>query len=209
MEDGGWTLEIGGWIVFQFPISNFQKRMKRLWTPWRMAYLKAPKQSGRRGCIFCDKIRDNHAKDRENLLLWHGKRALVVLNLFPYSNGHLMVAPYQHTGALEALDGVTLKEMMLLVGRSIRALRRMMNPQGFNVGMNLGRAAGAGVEDHVHIHIVPRWGGDTNFMPVLADVRVIPELLPQTYDGLLEAFKVENKKSRKPPTKNRHKKKDK
>ena len=180
--------------------------MKRMWTPWRMAYLKAPKES-KRGCIFCDKIRQNRAKDRENLVVWRGKRAFAVLNLYPYTNGHLMVAPYQHTGELESLDGATLKEMMLLVAQSIRALRTMMNPQGFNVGANLGRVAGAGVEDHVHIHIVPRWGGDTNFMPVLADVRMIPELLPQTYDGLLEAFKVECKKPRKPPPKNRRKEK--
>ena len=180
--------------------------MKRLWTPWRMSYLKAPKES-KGGCIFCDKIRQNRSKDRENLVVWRGKRAFAVLNLYPYSNGHLMVAPYRHTGELESLDGATLQEMMLLVGESIRALRRMMNPQGFNVGANLGRVAGAGVEDHVHLHIVPRWGGDASFMPVLADVRIIPELLPQTYDGLLEAFKVERKKPRKPPAKIRRKEK--
>lgn len=180
--------------------------MKRFWTPWRMAYLKAPKRS-KRGCIFCTKMHQDRTKDRENLVLWRGKRAFVVLNLFPYSNGHVMVAPYQHTGALELLDGETLKEMMLLVGKSIRALRTMMHPEGFNIGANLGRVAGAGVENHVHIHIVPRWGGDTNFMPVLADVRVIPELLPQTYDGLLAAFEAERKKSRKPPVKNRQKRK--
>jgi ATP adenylyltransferase len=170
-----------------------------------MAYLKAPKESSKRGCIFCDMILENRAQDRENLVVRRGKRAFVLLNLYPYSNGHLMVAPYQHTGELESLDGATLKEMMLLVAQSIRALRTMMNPQGFNVGANLGHVAGAGVENHVHIHIVPRWGGDTNFMPVLADVRMIPELLPQTYDGLLEAFKAERKKPRKPPTKNRRK----
>jgi ATP adenylyltransferase len=172
-----------------------------------MVYLKAPKESKKGGCIFCDKVRENVAQDRENLVVWRGKRAFVALNLYPYSNGHLMVAPYQHTGELESLDGATLQEMMLLVSKSIRALRALMNPQGFNVGANLGRVAGAGVEDHVHIHIVPRWGGDTNFMPVLADVRMIPELLPQTYDGLLAAFKAERKKPRKPLTKNQRKEK--
>ncbi len=172
-----------------------------------MAYLKAPKTSNKRGCIFCDKVRANVAQDRENLVVWRGKRAFVVLNLYPYSNGHLMVAPYRHTGELESLDGDTLKEMMLLVAKSIRALRVMMNPQGFNVGANLGHVAGAGVEDHVHIHVVPRWGGDTNFMPVLADVRMIPELLPQTYDGLLEAFRSVDKQSNTTPTKNRREKK--
>lgn len=181
--------------------------MKRLWTPWRMAYLKAPKRSNLNGCIFCSKIRTSDSQDRDNLVLWRGERAFVMLNLFPYSNGHLMVAPYQHTGELEALDSETLKEMMLLVGKSIRALRRTMGPEGFNIGANLGHVAGAGVADHVHIHIVPRWGGDTNFMPVLADVRVIPELFPQTYDGLLAAFESENKPPKKPPAKGRQKKK--
>ncbi len=156
-----------------------------------MAYLAAPKGAATGGCIFCDKMRDHPDKDRENLVLWRGKRAFVALNLYPYANGHMMVAPYQHTGALEALDLETLQEMMLLVTQAIRALRRVMNPQGFNVGANLGRAAGAGVEDHVHLHVVPRWNGDTNFMPVLADVRVIPEMLPQTYDNLLAAWKAE------------------
>lgn len=166
--------------------------MKRLWTPWRMTYLKSPKGSTVKGCIFCDKIRASKRSDRKNLLLLRGERAFVMLNLYPYSNGHLMAAPYQHTGELESLDGETLQEMMLLVGKSIRALRRMMRPEGFNIGANLGRVAGAGVDDHVHIHIVPRWGGDTNFMPVLAETRMIPELLPQTYDGLLAALQAED-----------------
>jgi ATP adenylyltransferase len=165
--------------------------MKRLWTPWRMAYLKAPKGAVTGGCIFCDKLRAAPENDRDNLVLLRGARAFIVLNLYPYSNGHLMVAPNQHCAELETLDGETLKEMMLLVGKGIRALRRAMNPQGFNVGANLGRAAGAGVEDHVHLHIVPRWNGDTNFMPVLTETRVIPELLPQTYDSLLAALKDE------------------
>ncbi|MCI0478440.1 MAG: HIT domain-containing protein [Anaerolineales bacterium] len=180
--------------------------MKRLWTPWRMPYLKAPKKSKERGCIFCNKIRARRSKDRDNLVVVRSERAFIVLNLYPYTNGHLMVAPYQHTGELESLDGATLQEMMLLVGASIRALRAMMNPQGFNVGINLGSVAGAGVKDHVHIHVVPRWGGDTNFMPVLADVRMIPELLPQTYDKLLEVFQT-LKKSRRIPIKRQSKKK--
>lgn len=171
--------------------------MKRLWTPWRMAYLKPAQGTKKRGCIFCAKIRETNttgtrknAKDRENLVVWRGERAFVVMNLYPYTNGHLMVAPYQHTGNLEDLDGETLQEMMLLVGTAIRALRALMQPQGFNVGINLGKVAGAGVTDHVHIHVVPRWGGDTNFMPILAEVRMIPELLPQTYDRLLKAFRA-------------------
>ncbi len=162
--------------------------MKRLWTPWRMAYLKGSKE---KGCIFCNKIRASKRSDRKNLVVWRGERAFIVLNLYPYSNGHLMVAPYEHVGELEALDGETLQEMMLLVVKSIRALRRMMNPQGFNIGANLGRVAGAGVDDHVHLHVVPRWGGDTNFMPVLAETRMIPELLPQTYAKLQKAMQAE------------------
>ncbi len=162
--------------------------MKRLWTPWRIGYLKAPKGAVTGGCIFCDKVRADPSKDRQNLLLLRGRRAFVMLNLFPYANGHMMVAPYDHTGELESLDGDTLQEMMQLMGDGIRALRQTMNPQGYNVGANLGRVAGAGVEDHVHFHIVPRWNGDTNFMPVLADTRMIPELLPDTYDSLHAAL---------------------
>jgi ATP adenylyltransferase len=158
--------------------------MNRLWTPWRMAYLKAPKGAVTGGCIFCDKIHASPEQDRESLLLLRGQHSFIMLNLYPYANGHMLVAPYQHTGELESLDGETLKEMMLLVSKGIRALRRTQNPQGFNVGANLGRVAGAGVEDHVHLHIVPRWNGDTNFMPVLSDTRMIPELLPQTYAEL-------------------------
>jgi ATP adenylyltransferase len=160
-----------------------------------MTYLKAPKGAVTGGCVFCDKLRDPLEKDRDNLLLLRGARAMMMLNLYPYTNGHLLVAPNQHCGELEALDGETMKEMMLLVGRGIRALRRTMNPQGFNVGANLGRVAGAGVEDHVHFHIVPRWNGDTNFMPVLADTRMIPEMLPQTYDSLLAALREDGKAS--------------
>lgn len=156
-----------------------------------MPYLKTPKATSMTGCIFCDKFQTSRESDRANLVLWRSERAAIVMNLYPYTNGHLMVASYTHTGALESLDGETLKEMMLLVGRGIRALRRYANPHGFNVGANLGRVAGAGVEDHVHLHIVPRWDGDTNFMPVLAETRMIPELLPDTYDRLLNALRAD------------------
>ncbi len=156
-----------------------------------MAYLKAPKGAITGGCIFCDKVAADPANDRENLVLVRGKYAFVTLNLYPYTNGHILVAPYQHTGELESLTPETTQEMMSLIGKSIRALRLTMNPQGFNMGANLGRVAGAGVEDHVHFHLVPRWNGDTNFMPVLADVRMIPELLPQTYDSLRAALQAE------------------
>ncbi len=156
-----------------------------------MAYLKAPKGKITGSCIFCDILSAGVEKDVENLVLLRGEHSFVMLNLYPYSNGHMLVVPHQHTGDLETLDGETLKEMMLFVGKSIRALRLVMEPQGFNVGANLGRVAGAGVEDHVHFHIVPRWNGDTNFMPVLSDTRLIPELLPQTYSNLLAAFQAD------------------
>ena len=163
--------------------------MKRLWTPWRMAYIKAPKDQRPTGCVFCAKIKASREHDKENLVLLRGRHSFIALNLYPYTNGHIMVVPYQHTSNLESLDGATLKEMMLLVADSIRALRIVANPQGFNVGMNLGRVAGAGVEEHIHIHVVPRWNGDTDFMAVTADVRKIPEMLPETFDTLVEAIK--------------------
>ena len=149
--------------------------MKRLWTPWRMQYIKAPKEKST-GCVFCEKIKAPREYDRDNLVLFRGKHSFIALNLYPYTNGHIMVIPYAHTGDFESLDGATLKEMMLRVGESMRALRLVANPQGFNIGMNLGRVAGAGVEEHVHIHVVPRWNGATDFMAVTADVRKIPEM---------------------------------
>ena len=179
--------------------------MERMWNPWRMVYIRSAKKKSK-GCIFCNKFRLGAKKDRADLVLWRGERACAMLNLYPYTNGHLMVTPLEHTGNLEELDGETLREMMLLVSHSIRALRRVMQPDGFNIGVNMGKVAGAGVEDHVHIHIVPRWNGDTNFMPVFGEVRMIPELLRQTYDRLLVAFEAERTKSRKPPTRIRRQK---
>ena len=165
--------------------------MKRLWTPWRMQYIQAPKAKPR-GCVFCSKVRASKKRDRDNLLLVRGERAFMVLNLYPYTNGHVMVLPYEHTGDLDALDGATLQEMMLLVGQAIRALRRTAHPHGFNIGVNMGRVAGAGIAEHVHIHVVPRWNGDTDFVGALAETRKIPELLPDTYDGLLKALQVQD-----------------
>ena len=160
--------------------------MKRLWTPWRMQYIQAPKAKPR-GCVFCSKVRASKKRDRDNLLLVRGERAFMVLNLYPYTNGHVMVLPYEHTGDLDALDGATLQEMMLLVGQAIRALRRTAHPHGFNIGLNLGKAAGAG-EEHVHFHIVPRWTGDSNYMHVLGETKIIPEYLSETYRKLRVMF---------------------
>jgi len=154
--------------------------MEHLWTPWRMEYILSEKP---KHCIFCEMIKADD--DRARHVLCRGKRAFVVLNRYPYNNGHLMVAPYEHAASLEELDAETLLELMQLVNKALAALRRAMNPHGFN---NLGKVAGAGVEDHVHIHIVPRWEGDTNYMPILAETRVIPEMLDQTYDRLRAAL---------------------
>ena len=157
--------------------------MKRLWSPWRMEYILSKKG---RECIFCDKIADND--DKSNYILHRGKKCYVMLNRYPYNNGHLMVIPYQHVPSPEQLEEDVLAEMMLMVNRSLEALRRAMHPDGFNVGINIGKAAGAGIEQHVHIHIVPRWNADTNFMPVFSHTRVIPELLDETYLKLKAAW---------------------
>ena len=160
--------------------------MKRLWSPWRMEYLTEERPQG---CIFCLKAAEK--RDPENLIAWRGQRAFVMLNRYPYNAGHLMVVPYEHVASVEDLPVETLAELMLLVNRCLRALRRTMAPDAFNIGANLGRVAGAGIAEHVHLHVVPRWEGDTNFMPVLADVRVVPELLADTYCKVRAALEEE------------------
>jgi len=136
------------------------------------------------GCIFC--VLPAEQKDTENLILYRGKTCFLMLNSFPYNNGHLMVAPYKHTADIYALDDGELLEISHLIRYSIRLLTAAMQPDGFNLGVNLGRSAGAGVADHIHWHIVPRWIGDTNFMPVIADTKVLPDSLRSTYDKLKE-----------------------
>jgi len=157
--------------------------MERLWAPWRLQYVAQEKPDG---CIFCDK--PLAGDDRAAHIVRRGKLAYVMLNTFPYNNGHLMVAPFAHTSELENLPPDTLLELMQLAQQCIRAFKLVFSPDGLNLGFNLGAAAGAGVKDHLHLHLVPRWAGDTNFMPVLADVRVIPQSLDQSYDVLVEAF---------------------
>jgi len=158
--------------------------MKRMWAPWRMGYILGNKVEG---CVFCKKLQESD--DGANYVLYRGGTAALILNLYPYTNGHLMVVPYSHCGDLAELDDETLGEMMRLTKLCIRLLRKAMSPHGFNVGMNLGQAAGAGIREHVHIHVVPRWDNDTNFMPVLGDVRVIPESLDDTYKKLATALR--------------------
>jgi ATP adenylyltransferase len=160
--------------------------MKRLWTPWRMAYLTGTHQPNPQSvCIFCAKIT---APDESEHVLCRGQFAYVTLNRYPYNNGHLMILPYAHVASLEDLDPPTLTELMLLSNRGLAALRKAYRPDGFNIGVNLGQAAGAGIAEHVHIHIVPRWNADTNFMPIVGETRVIPETLDQTYARLRPLF---------------------
>lgn len=165
--------------------------MKRLWAPWRMPYLK---NSQPKGCIFCVKTKQKH--DRSNLILYRGRHAFVMMNLYPYSNGHLLITPYRHVGSLEGLDPATLTDLMRTAQRALRAVRLVFKPDAFNLGINQGREAGAGIESHVHLHIVPRWNGDTNFMPVLTNTRVIPEHLESSYDKLLPLFQTVRNKAK-------------
>jgi ATP adenylyltransferase len=158
--------------------------MERLFTPWRMAYIRNAKQDG---CIFCDML---EMPDREALILHRGRHAFLVLNRYPYNNGHFMSVPYRHVDSLELLTPEELAEMMSLVAHGLSALRAAWQPEGFNIGVNIGGAAGAGVKDHVHMHVVPRWGGDTNFMSVVSGTRIIPQTLEETYDELSAALRL-------------------
>jgi ATP adenylyltransferase len=158
----------------------------RIWAPWRLAYVKDASKDAEAACIFCAK--PGEGDDRANLIIHRGERCFVILNLYPYTNGHLMVAPYDHVAGIQDLPADTAAEMMALAKRAIEILQSKYEPHGFNVGFNQGRVAGAGVEHHIHMHVVPRWGGDTNFMPVLADTRVMPQTLEQSYDALAGEF---------------------
>jgi ATP adenylyltransferase len=157
--------------------------MKQLWAPWRLKYIE---QGNTEGCIFC--VKPGESRDAENYIVHRGRLAFVMLNLYPYTGGHMMVAPYEHAGSLEALSGDQLFELVDLTRQATRALRLAFHPDGFNVGLNIGEAAGAGFGDHVHVHVVPRWAQDTNFMPVLTDTKIISEALDETYERLVEAW---------------------
>ncbi|OPX39902.1 MAG: HIT family hydrolase [Desulfobacteraceae bacterium 4484_190.1] len=158
--------------------------MKVLWAPWRMEYILSDQKGG--DCIFCPG--DNRDGDEARLILYVGNLTMVMMNRYPYNNGHLLVAPVRHVPGLEFLSDEETLDLMKMVRVSIAALRKIMAPEGFNVGLNLGAVAGAGVEEHMHFHIVPRWNGDTNCMTVLGDVRVIPQHIKETYAKLLPCF---------------------
>lgn len=167
-------------------------RLERLWTPWRLVFIEqasAPAAApAEPACFLCAKPAEPPERDRANLVLYRGERAYVLLNLYPYNAGHLMVAPYGHLGDLPALPAPEAAEVWALTRQAVAVLTTAYRPQGFNVGLNLGTAAGAGVPGHLHVHVVPRWHGDTNFMPVVGHVKVLPETLEQTYDRLRPLF---------------------
>ena len=159
--------------------------MDRLWAPWRMQYIQGIDKDD--GCIFCTKPQESD--DRKNLILYRGERCFVLMNLFPYNNGHLMIVPYVHTSDILMLDPQSSSEMWELLCLSKKVLSLAIKPDAFNVGMNIGRVAGAGIDQHIHLHIVPRWNGDTNFMPVIGETKVISQGLWDSYDSLLPHFK--------------------
>ena len=144
--------------------------MNKLWAPWRIDYIRTPKE---KGCIFCNKSNDED--DRESLILYRGNESFVLMNLYPYSNGHLMISPYKHTSDTNDISSQGNEEIMWLANQSMNILTHAMNAEGFNFGANLGKAGGAGIEEHIHYHIVPRWSGDTNFMPVVGNTKVLVE----------------------------------
>ena len=156
--------------------------MKKIWAPWRMTYIRGQKEDG---CVFCQI--SGQKKDEENLILHAGRYTFVVMNRFPYNNGHLMIVPRRHCVDVESLETQEIEELFHLLKLSVRVLETSLAPNGYNVGINLGKAAGAGME-HLHLHVVPRWTGDSNFMPVLSDTKVIPEFVETTYRQLHLAF---------------------
>jgi len=158
--------------------------MKQLWAPWRLAFIeRVPHGSG---CIFCEK--PALKQDGRSFILRRGRHAYVLMNIYPYNNGHLLIAPYRHIAAIEQLPEPVLLDMLRLVQQSLKAIRKAYAPEGFNIGVNQGRAAGAGIAHHIHLHIVPRWGADTNFMPLLGETRVLPQHLEASYTRLKAAF---------------------
>lgn len=158
--------------------------MQYIWSPWRMTYIEKHKEE--EGCVFCDAQAQPDGPD--NLIVFRGDRAFVILNRYPYTSGHLMVVPYIHEPSLEGLDPAIRAEAIELVTRAIGVLQKVYRPEGFNIGINIGDAAGAGITDHIHLHIVPRWTGDTNFMSVVGNVRVLPEELSRTAERLRPIF---------------------
>ncbi len=158
--------------------------MERIWAPWRIEYILSDKKEN--GCVFCNAIRDSN--DAERLIIHRGRFAFVIMNKYPYNAGHVMVVPNRHLSDPVELSEQEQLEMFSLLNRALKAIRVALKPDGFNLGMNLSRVAGAGIDDHIHIHIVPRWNGDTNFMPVIADTKVISEAIEETFVKIKRSF---------------------
>ncbi len=162
--------------------------MEKLWSPWRSKYIESFKSdTDKTKCIFCQMLTLD-PKDKDNLLVDVGGHTFTVLNLYPYNNGHLMIVPKRHTNDFSVLSAEELNESFKKLQIAEKALRKVLNPHGFNIGANIGRVAGAGIEDHIHFHIVPRWSGDSNFMPIIGDVKVISQDLAETKSKLLQAY---------------------
>lgn len=168
------------------------KNMEHLWAPWRMEYIQSPKEKKNAECIFCCKPKEEC--DRKNLILYYGKDVFVIMNLFPYNNGHMMIVPYRHLSDYRDLNEAERHEIADVSAMCIDVLKKVMHPDGFNIGFNIGEAAGAGITEHIHQHIVPRWIGDTNFMPVLGHTKVQVDGLEETWLKLKEAFDAYLKK---------------
>jgi len=163
--------------------------MEKLWSPWRSNYIESFKdKTGKEECVFCIS-ESKDINDDESLLIYKGEYCYVMMNLYPYNNGHLMIIPYRHLSDFNSLSNEEKKEIMELQGMMIEALTKVMKPQGFNLGANIGKAAGAGIDQHLHFHVRPRWMGDTNFMPALGEVKVISQDLLKTKRNLIEALK--------------------
>ena len=160
--------------------------MKRLWAPWRMKYILSENKN--KTCLFCD-ISKAKTNDKKNLILYRGKYCFVLMNRYPYNSGHLMIVPYFHTPAFDGLSDKMLFDLIKTMNKSITLLKKALSPDGFNIGLNFGKVAGAGMEQHMHIHIVPRWTGDTDSMPIISETRVMPEHLKKTYSKLYRFFK--------------------
>ena len=157
--------------------------MDRIWAPWRMDYIESSKNPG---CVFCEKSQSK--KDKKNLVLYRGMETFILMNLYPYTNGHLMIAPYLHTSDVNELAEIANKEIMQFAKDCFNILKSKLGAEGFNFGANLGKVAGAGIDQHIHYHIVPRWSGDTNFMPVISDTKVMIEKLNKTWERLKPEF---------------------
>ncbi len=157
--------------------------MEKIWAPWRIKYVSGRKSPG---CLFCNKHKAGN--DRKNHVVYRGKKVFLIMNIYPYNNGHLMIAPYKHTGDIRKLTSGEFIEIMDILKKTIDALKKILKPQGFNVGFNIGKVSGAGVAGHVHMHVVPRWTGDTNFMPVIGNTKVVSQSLDSLYSELKKYF---------------------